>query len=164
MSAPTPPSRIHRYAATVEWTGDEGVGTRDYRSYRRDHVVRVAGKPDLLGSSDLSFRGDRTRHNPDELLVVSLSACHMLWYLHLAASAGIVVRAYEDRAEGTMVIDPDGGGRFTEAVLRPRVRIEAGDPARARALHDEAHRKCFVANSVNFPVRHEPTIEGPGPP
>ena len=149
----------HQYAATVLWTGDDGVGTRDYRSYRRDHVVRVEGKPELAGSSDPAFRGDRSRHNPEELLLAALSACHMLAYLHLAAVAGIVVRGYEDRAEGTMVTNPQGDGRFTDVVLRPRVRIDAGDPERARALHRDAHEHCFIASSVNFPVRCEPTIE-----
>ncbi|MGL1446737.1 OsmC family protein, partial [Vibrio parahaemolyticus] len=72
---------------------------------------------------------------------------------------GIVATAYEDDAHGTMVEDADGGGRFTEVVLHPRVTISAGDPAVAAALHHEAHAKCFVANSVNFPVRHEPVIE-----
>jgi organic hydroperoxide reductase OsmC/OhrA len=149
----------HHYRATVVWTGDEGVGTRDYRAYRRDHIVRVEGKPDLPGSSGLAPRSDPARYNPDELLVASLAACHMLWYLHLAANAGVVVRAYEDPAEGTLVLEADGGGRFTEVVLHPRVRIDRGDPERARALHEEAHRKCFIASSVNFPVRLEPTIE-----
>jgi organic hydroperoxide reductase OsmC/OhrA len=156
--------RVHRYEASVVWTGDDGVGTRDYTSYRRDHVIRCAGRPDLPGSSDLLFRGDPTRYNPEQLLVASLAACHMLWYLHLAAVGGVVVREYEDRADGTMVTDADGGGRFTAVVLRPKVRIERGDLARAHALHEEAHRKCFVANSVNFPVGVEPTIEVvPGP-
>lgn len=159
MAPSAPRERLHRYEATVVWTGDNGVGTRDYTAYRRDHVIRLPGKPDLLGSSDPSFRGDPTRYNPDQLLVASLSACHMLWYLHLAAVGGVIVREYEDRADGTLVMDPDGGGRFAEAVLRPRVRIERGDLARAQALHEEAHRKCFVANSVNFPVRVEPTTE-----
>jgi organic hydroperoxide reductase OsmC/OhrA len=159
MATPPARERVHRYEARVLWTGDDGVGTRDYRAYRRDHVVQFPGKPELLGSSDLSFRGDPTRYNPDQLLVASLSACHMLWYLHLAAVGGVVVRGYEDRAHGTLTLDPDGGGRFTEVVLRPRVRIERGEPERARALHEEAHRKCFIANSVNFPVRVEPDLE-----
>ncbi len=159
MAAPRPRERIHRYEATVVWTGDTGVGTRDYTAYRRDHVVRFPGKPELTGSSDLSYGGDPGKYNPDQLLVASLSACHMLWYLHLAAVGGVVVRGYEDRAEGTLVLDADGGGRFTEAVLRPRVRIASGGVARARALHEEAHRKCFIANSVNFPVRLEPETE-----
>jgi organic hydroperoxide reductase OsmC/OhrA len=159
MASSAARERSHRYEATVVWTGDDGVGTRDYTAYRRDHVIRFPGKPDLPGSSDPSYRGDPTRYDPDQLLVASLSACHMLWYLHLAAVSGVVVRSYEDRADGTLVLDADGGGRFTEAVLRPRVRIDAGDPTRAEALHAEAHRKCFVARSVNFPVRVEPTIE-----
>jgi len=159
MAPPAARERVHRYEATVVWTGDDGVGTRDYTAYRRDHVIRFPGLPDLPGSSDRSYRGEPTRYNPDQLFVASLSACHMLWYLHLAAVGGVVVRGYEDRADGTLTLEPDGGGRFTEVVLRPRVRIEPGDLERARTLHEAAHRKCFVANSVNFPVRVEPTVE-----
>jgi organic hydroperoxide reductase OsmC/OhrA len=159
MASPTGRPRVHRYEATVVWTGDDGVGTGDSTSYRRDHVIRFPGKPELPGSSDPAFRGDPTRYDPEELLVASLSACHLLWYLHLASVAGVVVRSYGDRADGTLALDPDGGGRFTEVVLRPQVRIERGDLARAHALHEEAHRKCFIANSVNFPVRVDPTVE-----
>jgi organic hydroperoxide reductase OsmC/OhrA len=150
--------REHRYRTTTVWTGNLGSGTADYRSYGRDHAVRVVGKPDILGSSDPAFRGDPTRHNPEDLFVASLSACHMLWYLHLAAVSGIVVAAYEDEAEGVMEEGPEGG-RFTGVTLRPHVRIVAGDPQKAGALHEQAHRYCFVANSVNCPVRCEPTIE-----
>lgn len=159
MSGSIRPHPAHRYAVTVEWTGDEGVGTRDYRSYRRDHVVRVRGKPDLAGSSDPEFRGDARRHNPEELLVAALSACHMLSYLHLCAVNAVVVTGYTDDAEGTMETDADGGGRFTGVTLRPRVRIASGDPGRALELHELAHRRCFIASSVNFPVRHAPTVE-----
>jgi organic hydroperoxide reductase OsmC/OhrA len=154
----------HRYEVTVRWTGDDGLGTRDYKAYRRDHLVRVEGKPDLAGSSDPAFRGDRSRHNPEELLVAALSACHMLAYLHLAAVSGIGVREYEDRAEGTMVTNPEGGGRFTDVVLRPRVVLDAGDPDQARSLHEDAHHRCFIASSVNFPVRCEPTVVVAGRP
>ncbi len=153
--------RAHAYSVGVVWTGDRGSGTSGYREYGRDHVVRVAGKPELAGSSDPTFRGDATRYNPEELLVASLSACHLLWYLHLASEAGIVVRGYEDAAEGTMEESADGGGRFTSVTLRPRVRIERGDPKRALEIHEAAHAKCFIANSVNFPVRVEPEIAGP---
>jgi organic hydroperoxide reductase OsmC/OhrA len=147
----------HHYALHLSWTGNRGPGTRDYRAYGRDHVVRIAGKPDLALSSDPDFRGDPARHNPEDLLLASLAACHMLWYLHLAAEAGIVVTAYEDRAEATMTTDHTGG-RFVEAVLAPRVTIAAGDPAVAEALHATASARCFIARSVNFPVRHRPEI------
>jgi organic hydroperoxide reductase OsmC/OhrA len=150
--------KSHSYRTTIVWTGNSGVGTRDYRSYKRDHVIRSETKPDLLGSSDPVFRGDKHRYNPEELLIASISACHMLWYLHLCAIGGIVVVGYEDKADGVMVESEDGSGRFTSAVLHPAVTITHGDPEVARELHDDAHRMCYIANSVNFPVRHEPTI------
>jgi organic hydroperoxide reductase OsmC/OhrA len=149
----------HRYQTSLRWTGNRGTGTSGYRAYGRDHEITAPGKPVLPGSSDPAFRGDRVRYNPEDLLVASLSACHMLQYLHLCAAAGIVVTAYEDEAEGTMEETPDGGGHFTEVVLRPLVRVAAGsDPAAADALHERAHHLCFIASSVNFPVRCEPRV------
>ncbi|MGN6704567.1 MAG: OsmC family protein [Rhodanobacter sp.] len=148
----------HHYRVDVEWTGNRGSGTDGYRNYSRDHVIRVAGKPELAGSSDPTFRGDAARHNPEDMLVAALSACHMLSYLHMATVAGVVVTAYTDAAEGSMVTEGDGG-RFVEVVLRPTVTISAtSDPARAEAAHETAHHACFIANSVNFPVRCEPRI------
>jgi organic hydroperoxide reductase OsmC/OhrA len=151
--------RDHHYKARTIWTGNRGTGTSGYRDYDRAHVVKIAGKPDILGSSDANFRGDGARHNPEDLLVASLSTCHMLWYLHLAADAGLIVTAYEDEAEGHMQLRADGGGAFVRATLRPRVTISGDfDAAAAAGLHHEAHEKCFVANSVNFPVYVEPEI------
>src|SRR6266568_200251 len=148
----------HHYELNVRWTGDAGTGTTDYRSYRRDHEILGAGKPVILGSSDPAFRGDAARWNPEELLVASLSQCHMLWYLHLAASAGVVVVAYTDAAEGTMLETGDGGGHFTEVVLGPVVTVASPEMAdKAAGLHGRAHQLCYIANSVNFPVRHQPT-------
>jgi organic hydroperoxide reductase OsmC/OhrA len=149
----------HQYAVSVEWTGNRGTGTSHYRAYGRDHVVRAEGKlHDLAGSSDRAFHGDRERWNPEELLLTALSQCHMLSYLHVAASRGIVVTAYTDEASGVMRQTNEGGGSFTEATLRPVVTIAAGDPADAQDAHHEAASKCFIAASVNFPVRHEPVI------
>ncbi|MFI0469122.1 MULTISPECIES: OsmC family protein [Saccharopolyspora] len=151
--------KTHSYRATVTWTGNTGGGTASYRDYSREHVVDIDGKPQLTASADPAFRGDPGLHNPEDLLVASLSECHMLWYLALCSTSGIVVTAYRDDASGAMVEDPDTGGHFTEVVLRPQVTIT--DPAKlptAEKLHEEAHRKCFIANSVNFPVRHEPEI------
>lgn len=150
-------TRRHVYRTRVEWTGDRGTGTSGYREYDRSHEITAGPlKPPIPGSSDPSFRGDPARWNPEELLVASISACHKLWYLHLCAEAGIVVTAYVDEAEGVMVEGADGGGRFERVTLRPRVTLTAGDPAKARALHHEAHAKCFIANSLNFPVLCEP--------
>ena len=151
--------RDHTYEVTVTWTGNTGSGTSGYRAFERAHEVVVPGKPVLLGSSDPAFRGDATRYNPEELLVASLSTCHMLWYLHLCSAEGIVVTAYQDLAEGVMVERPDGGGHFAEVILQPEITLAPGsDATRARTLHADAHAKCFIANSVNFPVRHEPVF------
>jgi len=151
--------KTHSYACTLTWTGNLGAGTSSYKAYARDHVFQASGKPDLPGSADPAFRGNATRYNPEELLVASLSSCHMLWYLHLCAEAGISVLAYRDKAVGTMVEDREKGGYFTQVVLHPEVTIaKGGDPAKARELHHPAHAKCFIANSVNFPVACEPEI------
>ncbi|MEW5836884.1 MAG: OsmC family protein [Pseudomonadota bacterium] len=149
-------NRPHRYRVDVVWTGNRGSGTDGYRNYSRNHAIRVPGKPELAGSADPTFRGDATRYNPEDMLVAALSTCHMLSYLHMATVAGVVVTDYRDAAEGTMVTEGDGG-RFTEVVLRPVVTITAAsDPAKAEAAHEAAHHACFIANSVNFPVRCEP--------
>ncbi|MFI0784661.1 OsmC family protein [Streptomyces lydicus] len=149
----------HSYRATVTWTGNTGSGTSGYRAYGREHEVRAEGPPPLAGTADPAFRGSADRWNPEQLLLASLAQCHMLTYLALCALAGVVVTGYADDAEGTMAEDGAGGGRFTGVVLRPRVEVaSAGDAERARALHGDAHQKCFIANSVNFPVRHEPVV------
>lgn len=149
----------HTYTTTTRWTGNDGSGTSSYRAYRRDHDVVAGGKAPIACSSDPAFRGDRTRYNPEELLVASLSACHMLWYLHLCAVSGVVVTGYVDTASGTMDESTDGSGQFSSVVLRPAVRIAAGSDAGAAAeLHHKAHEMCFIARSVNFPVRCEPEV------
>ena len=148
----------HHYHVGVEWTGNRGSGTDGYHNYGREHVIRIEGKPDLAGSSDPLFRGDSAKHNPEDMLVAALSACHMLAYLHMATVAGVVVTAYADAAEGTLATEGDGG-RFLEVVLHPTVTITAAsDRAKAEAAHHTAHDACFIASSVNFPVRCEPRI------
>jgi organic hydroperoxide reductase OsmC/OhrA len=153
-------ARTHHYEVTLEWTGNTGDGTSGYRSYRRDHTLSAGrAKPPILGSSDPTFRGDHARWNPEELLLAALSACHQLAYLHLCADAGIVVVAYQDRAEGVMEETADGGGHFISATLRPQVTVAAGsDVAKAQELHHAAHEKCFIASSVSFPVHAEPRV------
>jgi organic hydroperoxide reductase OsmC/OhrA len=142
----------------VTWTGNRGTGTSGYRDYARDHEVAADGREPIAGSSDPAFRGDPSRWNPEQLLVASLSQCHMLWYLHFCADAGVVVTDYADRASGTMA-EGGHGGQFTEVVLRPAVTVSSPNMVEAATrLHADAHRACFIANSVNFPVRHDPTI------
>jgi organic hydroperoxide reductase OsmC/OhrA len=160
MAAMAESRKTHHYQTSVEWTGNTGRGTSDYRGFQRAHRITAHGKPSIPGSSDPAFRGDSARYNPEELLLASLSACHMLWYLHLCADNRIVVTRYIDRAEGTMIETADGGGRFTEVILKPEVAVKAGaDFDLARALHERAHHLCFIANSVNFPVRCDGTID-----
>ena len=149
----------HSYAVTVVWTGNKGQGTTHYRAYDRSYRIDAAGKPTLTGSADPAFLGDTACWNPEDLLVAALAACHQLWYLHLCADAGVVVTSYHDAATGEMVESQGAGGSFTEVVLRPQVRVAEQDQiAAAERLHAEAARRCFIKNSVNFPVRHEATV------
>ena len=151
--------REHVYELTLRWTGNTGSGTAGYRAYRRDHIFSAGDKPVLLGSSDVHYRGDAARWNPEELLLASLAACHQLWYLHLCADAGIAVMAYEDHPVASMAEHEDGSGEFIRALLRPQVTIrDPGQRAQALQLHGRAHALCFIARSVNFPVEHEPIV------
>lgn len=147
----------HEYELDVTWTGNTGTGTSGYRDYARAHELSAPGKPTIPGTADPAFRGTVDRWNPEEMLVASLSQCHMLWVLALCAQQGIVVTGYTDHPSGTMVETSDGGGHFAEVILRPQVEIADGADAEALPeLHDRAHRLCFIANSVNFDVRCEP--------
>ncbi|MBS1772431.1 MAG: OsmC family protein [Bacteroidetes bacterium] len=150
-------SKQHHYAATITWTGNKGEGTIKYDAYERAHTLSVTGKPDILCSSDTPFRGDGSKYNPEDMLLYSLSSCHMLWYLHLCADAGVIVTDYVDEAKGTLTMDTPEGARFTEVKLYPVVTVaDASMIDKANELHDKAHRSCFIAKSVNFPVGHEP--------
>ncbi|WP_047497554.1 OsmC family protein [Terriglobus sp. TAA 43] len=148
----------HHYNTSIAWTGNRGTGTSSYRDYARSYDLSASGKPLIAGSSDATFRGEASKWNPEDMLLASLSSCHMLSYLHLCADAGISVIAYSDNAEGTMQLNPDGSGHFTSVTLHPQVTIAAGhDLTQADALHHRAHELCFIANSVNFPVACEAT-------
>ena len=151
-------NKTHNYDLTVKWTGNKGHGTFDSRLYGRDHKISSPNKPDILGSSDSSFRGDKTKYNPEELLLAALSSCHMLWYLDLCADAGIVVVDYTDNASGVMEEKPDRSGSFKEVTLKPVVTVsEESMVEKANELHIKARELCFIANSVNFQVNHKPT-------
>jgi organic hydroperoxide reductase OsmC/OhrA len=149
----------HEYTTSLVWTGAAAGPTRAYQSYSREYEFRSPGKATVRGSADPHYRGDASLHNPEELLVVALATCHLLSYLADCAVARVHVVSYEDDAVGTMTIR-DGKLRFTDVLLRPRVTVAAGtDLDAARRLHESAHAGCFIANSVNFPVRHEATVE-----
>ncbi|MBW8361357.1 MAG: OsmC family protein [Kaistella sp.] len=154
----TDQNKIHRYEVSVEWTGNKGLGTVNYRDYGREHLISIAHKNDILGSSDPAFRGDSTRHNPEDLLLSSLASCHMLWYLHLCSQEGISVVGYTDHATGMMKETENGSCHFTEVTLNPIVTVSnAGMIEHANQLHTKANEMCFIAKSVNFPVHHKPT-------
>lgn len=153
-------SKLHTYNAKIQWTGNNGSGTSGYTAYSRSHTVSIHQKQDLLCSSDPIFRGDNTKHNPEDLFLTSIASCHMLWFLHLCADEGIIVVDYFDNAEGVMHISDTGGGFFKEVTLYPNVTIIDGSMIeKANSLHRLANQKCFIANSCNFTIRHQPTCQ-----
>lgn len=146
----------HDYTARIAWTGNRGEGTKRYRGYDRTWRIETDGKPLVECSNDPLLGGDPAKPNPEDLLLSSLASCHMLWYLHLASNAGIVVQSYVDTPLGVGETGPHGEGRFVRAILRPQITVERGaDLQKADALHHEVHRYCFIARSVNFPVSYE---------
>jgi len=151
-------SRDHHYKVNIHWTGNKGKGTSSYTEYERSHEIFVNDKPFIVASSDPAFRGDREKYNPEELLLASVASCHMLWYLHLCSDHKIIVTSYSDMAEAVME-ENEAGGKFKSIVLKPEVSIADGQYAElAILLHEKANEKCFIANSLNFPVKHEPRI------
>lgn len=152
-------SKHHHYKTIIQWTGNKGTGTSNYRSYERSHTIAVDHKAIIEASSDPAFRGDKTKHNPEDLFLSSLSSCHMLWYLHFCSEAGIIVIDYIDHATGIMEETANGSGHFSEVTLNPTVTItEKSMIERAKELHFKTNEFCFIANSVNFPVKHIPTV------
>lgn len=148
----------HHYKLKVTWTGNNGTGTDHYTHYERSHTIEVDHKIKIEASSDTPFLGDATKHNPEDFFLASLSTCHMLWYLHLCADAGIIVTSYFDQPTGVLTQNQDGGGSFTEVTLHPQVTVkEEHMIPTAIQLHEKANQKCFIANSVNFKIKHEPT-------
>ncbi len=149
----------HHYKLTTSWTGNTGTGTSNYRSYERSVTISAENKVDILATSDTAFNSDKSKHNPEELLLASISSCHLLWYLHLCSEAGVIVIDYIDKATGTMIEIANGGGHFTEVVLFPTVVVmDDSMVEKAIALHHKANKLCYIANSCNFPILHKPTI------
>jgi len=150
----------HNYSISTKWTGNSGAGTKDYKAYERSFSILCDNKMEISGSSDPNFRGDATKYNPEELLVASVSSCHMLWFLHLCSEAGVVIVDYIDHATATMEQTADGGGYFKEIILNPVVTVtEFSMVEKANALHKKANGLCFIANSLNFPVHHVPACK-----
>lgn len=149
--------KTHNYELTIQWTGNKGSGTSAYNAYERSHLLSVNGKADLHCSSDTPFLGDGSKYNPEDFLLASLSSCHMLWYLHLCADAGVIVVDYVDHATGVLTVISGPGSKFTEVTLNPVVTVkDASMIEEANQLHDKANEFCFIANSLNFKVAHRP--------
>lgn len=143
----------HDYTARIRWTGNRGQGTASYKAYDRTWRVETPGKPPIDCSNDPLLGGDPGLHNPEDMLIAALSACHMLWFLHLASDAGVAVEAYEDDPLAVGETDAKGASRFLGATLRPRIAVPEGtDLALLDALHARVHETCFIARSINFPV------------
>lgn len=150
----------HEYQTNLTWTGNQGEGTKKYNSYTRDYTIEILNKTIILGSSDPAFLGDANKHNPEDLLVSSISSCHMLWFLHLASTKGIVVVDYSDKATGVMIEQEDGSGYFESVTLNPIVTItDATRFEETNELHQLANKYCFISNSLNFKVKHHPICQ-----
>ncbi|WP_172284074.1 OsmC family protein [Chryseobacterium sp. LAM-KRS1] len=153
-------NKEHQYSTSIEWTGNKGTGTSGYRNYDRSYTISIENKITIDGSSDPAFRGDKTKHNPEELFLASLSSCHMLWYLHFCSEAGVILTEYTDKATGIMAETANGSGHFTEVTLHPKIIVtDESMIEKAVELHQKANEFCFIANSVNFKVKHSPTVQ-----
>lgn len=151
-------NKQHNYNLAIKCTGNKENGTMSYLAYERSYIVMAENKKDILCSSDPSFRGDKTKYNPEELSVASISSCHMLWYLHICSDAGVIVIDYSDNATGMMQETEDGAGRFTEVIFYPKVIVKYKTMIdKAIELHQQANKLCFIANSYNFPILHKAT-------
>ncbi len=152
-------TKRHEYSACIKWTGNTGEGTATYNSYKRSWQLATSGKPLVECSNDPVLGGDPARHNPEDMLVASIASCHMLWYLHLCAVAGITVTSYKDIPLAIGEMEASGAGRFKSITLRPQIVITAtSNIEKARAIHNDVHQYCFIARSINFPVEIEPGI------
>lgn len=151
-------AREHLFRSLLRWTGARTGGTTSYAEYSREYEIDIEGKPTITGSAAGPYRGDESLPNPEDMLLAAVSACHCLSYLALCAREGIVVTGYQDQALAKMTFQ-DGKMRIVEAQLRPDVTVAAGtDLDRANHLHEQANAECFIANSVRFPIHHEPTV------
>ncbi len=153
---------VHEFNTQIEWTGNTGLGTETYESYERDYTLSSEGKEQILCSSAAGFRGDTNKYNPEDLFIASLSSCHMLWYLHLCADNGIKVLSYIDATEAKLAVFLNGKGFFQSITLSPKVVVENPEHIqKAIALHQKANKMCFLANSLHFPIKHNPTVTAP---
>jgi len=149
----------HHYHTQIIWTGNKGTGTSGYTEYERSHTIQTENKVLIEASSDAPFRGDVSKYNPEDLFLSSIASCHMLWYLHLCADNGIIVKSYVDKPHGIMQTFANGSGKFSEITLHPLVEVaEVSMIETAISLHHSAHEMCFLSNSVNFEIFIEPQV------
>lgn len=152
-------SKTQNYKLDLSWQGNHGAGTMTHTSYDRNFTTHEGSRPPVLGSSHPAFRGNSERYCPEELLLASLSSCHMLWYLHMCAAHEVVVLEYHDHPVMEMEVKEFGNGDIRSATLSPVVRIASEDQReQAMAMHQRAHQSCFIAKAVNFEIILKPKI------
>ena len=144
----------------IRLTWEKGEVPFTYNDYPRNHVITFKnGQETMIASASPAYKGDAGKADPEDLLVASLSSCHMLSFLAIASKKKVTVTSYEDDAVGFLENDSSGGKGarlwITRVILRPRVTCDA-DAATLAEIHHLAHEACFIANSVKTEVRVEP--------
>jgi organic hydroperoxide reductase OsmC/OhrA len=151
---------LSEHAITVSW--ERGDTPFDYERYPREHDWQIASGARIRASAAPEYRGSAECINPEDALVAALSSCHMLSFLALAARKRWVVERYRDAAVGFLEKNEEGRLAVTRVVLRPRIAFAAPVPAsdQVARLHEQAHRGCFIANSVRTRIDIEPQHSG----
>ena len=147
----------HLFKVALNWIKKEPQTDSSTRIYTKSHHISIEGKPDLEVSAAKAFKGDPNLYNPEDLLLSSLTSCHMMSYLYCCMQYKIEVISYQDHSEATLQVNPDGSGKIVKVDLFPEIIISNSSQIElALSLHKKANELCFIANSCNFPVYHHP--------
>lgn len=149
----------HSFKAHLSWQKHPQAGDINLRRQLKNHTVQIEGKETLHLSAAKAFKGDSNLLNPEDLLLSSLMSCHMLSYLYVCGQHQIEVVNYEDSAEAFLEVYEDGSGKIVKVILNPIVGLKDASQAEiAMSLHGEARKLCFIANSCNFEMVHQPKV------
>lgn len=147
----------HLFKVALNWMKKDNISSSLSRIYTKSHHISIEGKPDLEVSAAKAFKGDPNLYNPEDLLLSSLTSCHMMSYLYCCMQYKIEVISYQDHSEATLQVNPDGSGKIVKVDLFPEIIISNSSQIElALSLHKKANELCFIANSCNFPVYHHP--------